>query len=181
MTQNPNDSLLLSGKMIARLLQGVCAFAGTVVLLLIPIVLLLSQDMLPGFGKIESDIIEASPLSVITILAMLALIIAALFSFFGKLRMIIVSAGEGDPFTPENASRLNAMAWLFLGVKVMALAVGGLRLYLANLVINDANGGDALNFSLYDLDALVIIIVLFILARIFRHGTAMRDDLNGTV
>ncbi len=138
--------------------------------------------MLPGFGGAnDSDTIEASPLSVVAICATMALILAALFHFFGKLRAVIVSVGEGDPFTPENARRLNAMAWLFLGVKALAVLVGGLRLYLANLMDIDANGGNSLDFSLYDLDAIVIVIVLFILARIFRHGAAMREDLKGTV
>lgn len=182
MTETHKDPLLLFGKLLARLLRWASALAGGIVLLLIPIVLLISQDMLPGFSRANgSDIIEASPLSVVAISAMLALILAALFHFFGKLRAIIVSAGEGDPFTPENAKRLNAMAWLFLGVKILAVLVGGLRLYLANLVDKDANGGDSLDFSLYDLDAIVIVIVLFILARIFRHGAAMREDLKGTV
>ncbi|UUX98999.1 hypothetical protein [Sphingomonas sp. J315] len=30
-------------------------------------------------------------------------------------------------------------------------------------------------------DSLVLALVLFILARVFRHGTALRDDLEGTV
>lgn len=182
MTDSPRDSLLRFGKMLARLLQGMCALAGGILLLLVPVVLLRSQGMLPGAGGAgHSDIIGASPLAVVGILAMLALIVAAIFSFFGKLRLIIVSADEGDPFTPENARRLNAMAWLFLGVKLLAALVGGVRLYLANLVATDANGSDSLNFSVYDLDALVIVVVLFILARIFRHGAEMREDLNGTV
>jgi preprotein translocase subunit Sec61beta len=182
MTQSPKDALLPVGKIVARLLQGVCALAGGALLLLIPIVVLLSHNILPGFsGANDSETIKASPLTVVAICATLALILAALFLFFGKLRAIIVSAGEGDPFTPENASHLNAMAWLFLGVKILAMLVVGLRLHLANLMDTDANGGNPLGFGLYDIDAIVIVIVLFILARIFRHGAAMREDLKGTV
>lgn len=182
MTGSPQVALLLFGTLFARLVQWVSALAGAGLLLLIPIVLLLSQGMLPGFPDgSRSDVIEASPLSVITILAMMALIVAAMFQFFGKLRALIVSAKEGDPFTPENAARLNAMAWLFLGIKVLTLLVGGLRLHLANLVNRGANGGDSLNISLYDLDAVVIVIVLFTLAQIFHHGAAMREDLKHTV
>lgn len=182
MTENHKVALLHFGQMFAKLLQWGSALAGGIVLLLIPVVILLSQDMLPGIGDgSKSATVEASPLTVVAIFALLVMILAALFHFFGKLRALIVSAGEGDPFTPENAQRLNAMAWLFLGVNVLALLVGALRYRLANLVDEGADGGGYLDVSLYDLDAVLIVIVLFTLARIFRHGTAMREDLRGTV
>jgi len=182
MTERSKDALLLFSKTLAKLLQWACALAGGVVLLLIPSVVLVSQDMMPGFsGANRSATIEASPLSVIAISAMLALILAALFHFFGKLRAIIVSVGEGDPFTPENAKRLDAMAWLFLGAKILTVLVAGLRHHLASLMGTGASGANVLGFSLYDLDAILIVLVLFILARIFGHGAAMRDDLKGTV
>lgn len=182
MSERPEDALLLLGRMIARLLQWVCAIAGGVVCLLIPVAALVSQGMMPGFGGANrSDTIEASPLSVIAIAALLALIFAALSYFFGKLRAIIASVSEGDPFTPENATRLNAMAWLFLGVKVSTMLVAGLRHHLASLMDKGESGGSVLGFGLYDVDAILIVIVLFILARVFRHGAAMREDLEGTV
>lgn len=181
MTESSNDALLKFGNVLARCLQGLSALAGGIVLLLIPVVLLASGGTVPGLGSLnDSEAIKASPPAVVAILVMLALILAALFRFFGKLRAIIVSASEGDPFTPENANRLSAMAWLFLGVKLLYLLVGAVRLHVASLVDQGA-GGDRLNVSLYDLNAVVIVIVLFILARIFRHGAAMRDDLKGTV
>ncbi|WP_374406762.1 DUF2975 domain-containing protein [Pelagerythrobacter sp.] len=182
MTDRPNDALLRFGKAFALILQGVCALAGGVALLLIPIVPLASQDMLPEFLDLNDlPIIEASPLSVFSIALMLAMILAALFYFFGKMRALIKSVGEGDPFIPENARRLNAMAWLLLGVQVLTVLVGGLRLYLVNLVDDAANGRASIDVSFYDLDGMLMVIILFILARVFRHGAAMRDDLEGTV
>lgn len=181
MTERPTDTLLLVGKLLARLLQWVCGLAGACVVLLMPVVLLVSQGMLPGFAENSSDTIQASPATVLAIFAMLAAILAALSLFFGKLCAIIVSVGENDPFTPDNATRLNMMAWLFLGANILVLLVGGLRLHLANLLNKGTGNGDRLNFDLYDLDALVVVVVLFILARIFRHGAAMREDLQGTV
>lgn len=182
MTESSKDALLLSGILLTKLLQGASALAGGIVLFLIPVVVLLSHDMLPGLSDASKiDTIEASPVSVVAIFTLLSLILAALFQFFGKLRAIIVSAGEGDPFTPENAKRLNEMAWLFLGVKILFVIVGGLRFHLVNLVDKGADNGNWPDFSIYDLDAVLIVIVLLILARIFRHGAAMRADLKGTV
>ena len=58
------------------------------------------------------------------------------------------------------------------------MLIGLGRLYLANLT---SEVESSLDWSLYDLDGLFIVLVLFILARIFRHGATMRDDLEGTV
>lgn len=182
MTAHAQDTLLSFGATFVRLLQWVCGMGCGLLVFLIPVILLLSQGLLPGVGDgFRSDILAASPLAVVAIFAMLALILAALFRFFGHLRAIIVSAGEGDPFTPRNAERLKTMAWLFLGVKVLSLLVGALRLHLANLVRPEGSGPDSLDFSVYDLNAVIIVLVLFTLARVFRQGAAMREDLNGTV
>ena len=179
MTAKTSDALLSFGKVVALILQAMCVLAGAATLLVLAFVVLLSLGMLSGFVNAgDFELIEASPLSVVSILVMLAASVAALFFFFGKMRAIIKSVGEGDPFIAENARRLNAMAWLLLGVQVLALPVGMLRLYLANLV---SGGGDSLNFSVYDLQGPVMIIILFILARIFRIGATMREDLEGTV
>jgi len=178
-TESHKDSLLMFGQTVARLLQWGCAIVAGLFLLLVPVVLLASRGVLPGLS--ESDAISASPISAVAIVGMLALILAALSHFFGKLRAIVASASEGDPFTPENAKRLTQMAWLFLGVKLLTVLIVALRRHLAGLIDQGAAGDSVLGFSLYDLDAFLIVVVLFILARIFRHGADMRDDLVGTV
>lgn len=182
MANRLNDPLLLFGKGLALFLQGVCALAAVVVLLLIPAVLLASQDMLPAsLGLNDLPIIEASTISVFSIVVMLAMIVASLFLFFGKMRALIKTVGEGDPFTPENAQRLNMMAWLLLAVQVLAVPIALLRQYLANSVSEGTTGGNDIDVSIYDMEGLLLVIVVFILARIFRHGAAMRNDLQGTV
>lgn len=180
MTATPKDALLRFGQVLALILQAICAVAGIIAVLIIPIVLLASQDMLPGSLSLNGiAMVEASPSAVVGILLSMAVSLGALFLFFGKMRAIIGSARDGDPFIPDNARRLNAMAWLVLIHEVAAVVVGELRFHVVNLV--DQQGGDTIDYSLYDLDGLLVALVLFILARVFRHGTAMREDLEGTV
>lgn len=106
--------------------------------------------------------------------AMLVVILTLGIAFIRTLTQIILSVGEGDPFRPENADRLSRMGWI-------ALALQGCNLVLVPVVgaiaerIGEGNGVDV------SLDSLVLALVLFILARVFRHGTALRDDLEGTV
>lgn len=180
MTDRPNDTLLRFGKVLALIIQGLCAVGGAIALLLIPVLILASQDMLPGsLGGEGSSLAGQSFPVVLAIPLLMAVSLAALFFFFGKMRAIIGSASEGDPFIPENARHLNAMAWLLFVHEVVAMLVGELRAYVANL--GNEQGGNTIEYSPYDLDGVLIVIVLFILARVFRHGAAMRADLEGTV
>lgn len=180
MTTRRTDPLLLAGKIITLILQGMCAVAGGVFVLLIPLVVLLSQGILPGLGS-GNDLpdIARYPLLGIAIGLVMTVNLAAMFVFFGRMRALIESAAKGDPFIPENARRLSAMAWLLLAASIFAVVIGELRAALANLV--DPQGANAIEYSPYDLHSLLLVLVLFILARVFRHGATMRDDLEGTV
>ena len=111
----------------------------------------------------------------------LALILTAMFLFFGKMRALIKTVGDGDPFIPDNAQRLNAMAWLVLGVQVLAVPVAGLRQHLASLVGKAGASGPLIDIGRDDLVGVLMVVVLFILARVFRHGTRLREELEGTV
>lgn len=104
---------------------------------------------------------------------------AAMFFFFGKMRALIESASKGDPFIPDNARRLNAMAWLLLSSQVLTVIVGELRVFAFSLI--DPQSKNTFDISPNDLAGFLIVLVLFILARVFRHGAAMREDLEGTV
>lgn len=107
--------------------------------------------------------------------ALVSVMMALYFLFLRHLSRMVASVGTGDPFQPENADRLERMAWL-------TLILQGCMFVLAPLVtmimdrIGEKGGGLELSF-----DSLLLALVLFVLARVFRRGTAMRDDLEGTV
>ena len=179
MTDKPKDTILLFGNIFVSILQGISALATGVVVLLVPVILLASQGMMSGLFDADAlPIVAQAPLPGVSLMLLLAAICTALFFFFAKMRAIIRSIREGDPFIPANARRLQAMAWLLLGVEVLAVLVGAMRVYLANSVAGTA---DRMSFSIYDLSGLLMVVTLFILARVFTHGAAMRDDLEGTV
>lgn len=103
--------------------------------------------------------------------------IAAVFRFLQLLRRIVVSVGEGDPFIPENAARLQYMAWLSLAVQGLAIPMGALGMWVGQF-------GDKADADLdvtVDANGLILALVLFILARVFRRGAEMREELEGTV
>lgn len=88
---------------------------------------------------------------------------------------IVKSVRVGEPFTGENAGRLRTIAWallalelLHVGVVLIASAVSTRELPLR---IGD-------NFSV---TGWLAILLLFVLAEVFREGSRMREELAGTI
>lgn len=180
MTHAKDDALLKLGKIVALMLQALCVLGGGIFLLLIVVVTLWSQGMLPGLIEAEGlpDVARHPLLTALIGLTIMA-DLTVMFFFFGKMRALIDSASKGDPFIPDNAQRLNAMAWLLLSSQILSVIVGELRVYAVSLINPQSENG--FDISPNDLTGFLIVLVLFILARVFRHGAAMRDDLEGTV
>jgi hypothetical protein len=180
MTLAKDDALLKLGKVIAFVLQALCVLGGGVFFLLAVVITLVSQGVLPGLFDANSppDVAKFPLLTAAICLTAMANF-AVMFYFFGKMRALIESAIKGDPFIPDNARRLNAMAWLLLGSQVLTVIVGELRVYAFSLI--DPQSKSTFDISPTDLAGFLIVLVLFILARVFRHGAAMREDLEGTV
>ncbi|MEL7190510.1 MAG: DUF2975 domain-containing protein, partial [Pseudomonadota bacterium] len=132
MHDKPNDLLLLAGKILTVLMQGFSALGGVVLLVLMPVLFFFHDEISADIMEESAQFAGAFPTA--TILGMFALIIIVLvgaFFFFGILRAIIATVGDGDPFEPANADRLNVMAWLLLGMQVLFIPIGGLGLIIA--------------------------------------------------
>ncbi len=92
-----------------------------------------------------------------------------------RLLAIVETVRLGDPFVADNAARLQTTAWALLGLELLRLAVGA----VAAVVSSESQPLDIdWNFSI---TGWLAVLLLFVLARIFDHGTRMRDDLEGTV
>jgi hypothetical protein len=88
---------------------------------------------------------------------------------------MVETVRSGDPFVAKNASRLQVIAWLML-----ALELGS----LIETLIGKATW--VFQHSLYlDSAAVVngwlVVLLTFVLARVFAAGARMRQDLEGTV
>lgn len=187
MTKTLNDPLLLIGKIFCIFLQVVTAIGAVALLIAIPAILFAQ-------GMIQAAIVEDLPdmthdfpaLLIAAIMAIGLSFLAMLFVFFGKLRRIIGTVGEGDPFQPENARRLSQMGWLMLGTQLVMIPAGAIAIQLARYADEiEKAGADDVSFTFDDdiisMSSLLLVVILFILARVFRHGAAMREDLEGTV
>jgi hypothetical protein len=176
-----NDLLLIAGKGLILLIQGVTALAGGLIALL--------AIAVPFFENVANaevramtgpDFIAMPVGAVVGFLLILGVACALAFLFFGKLREMIDTVAAGDPFTPQNSDRLSAMAWLQIGLYSMHFIIPELEALITDWRQQFSEGPFNDGFDL-NVTQIVLIFVLFILARVFRHGAAMREDLEGTV
>ncbi|EDL49152.1 DUF2975 domain-containing protein [Erythrobacter sp. SD-21] len=179
MPSRPNDPLLLAGRLIVIVMQAILGFAAVVLAIGMPLVVFL-RDRITAEARIEyANPDFVFPLgAVLGIMAFAVLFLAGAFWFLRLLRKIIDTVGEGDPFVPENAERLTLMGWLALAAQLLAIPAAGAALYVAKIF--EDQEGMTIDAGL-DLSGIVLVVVLFILARVFRHGATMRADLEGTV
>lgn len=179
MTTRFRDPLLFAGKAIAIFMQGAMAVGALALAVGFFGVMFFTPQLAAeaGLEPFPADF----PIGALAAIMLIGLaIVAMMFFFFDKLRRIIGTVGEGDPFQPANAARLNAMAWLTVGVQLSFLPAAALGMELAKFA-DDLKGADIRIDGGMDLEGILLAIVLFILARVFRHGAAMREDLEGTV
>lgn len=94
---------------------------------------------------------------------------------FRRLRAIVNSVRQGDPFVASNAQRLQAIAWALLALQLISMLIGG----IGDAISTPAN---PVNFEAgFSVSGWLSVLLTFILARIFTEGARMRDDLRGTV
>jgi hypothetical protein len=88
---------------------------------------------------------------------------------------IVGTVRAGDPFIRDNARRLQAMAWWVLAGEGLHLFAGAILRFVSTAE-RHMDAGWSFSFT-----PLLAVLMLFVLARVFDHGTRLRADLEGTV
>lgn len=89
-----------------------------------------------------------------------------------RLRRILLAVNQGDAFEFGNVKRLQAVGFGLLGIQLTAV--------LLAIVAPEAIGQSPSDYE-FDLGSWLGILVVFILAEVFRQGSAMRDEQLATV
>jgi hypothetical protein len=92
-----------------------------------------------------------------------------------RLLAIVETVRSGDPFVAANASRLQAIAWALLALQVISIVIGAIGKAIstaAHPVHLDAG---------FSINGWLAVLLTFLLAQVFAHGTHMREDLEGVV
>lgn len=100
--------------------------------------------------------------------------VIAAHPLLARLIAMVRSVAAGESFAAANADRLRVIAWALLALQLLDLGFG----YLSYRF--DAATGGALGWSV-NVTGWIAVLLLFVLARVFEEGAAMRDELDATV
>ena len=93
-----------------------------------------------------------------------------------NLARIVLAVRQRDAFSLANAERLQTIAWVLLALQLLHVAVAAIAASVATDKAPLKIGGGGSGISGW-----LAVVLLFVLAGVFREGAAMRDDLEGTV
>jgi hypothetical protein len=162
-------------RQVIRLLILVNLLWGVAILSLLVATLIAPGPVLDALGA------HAAPGNVQRVLGMRTIMVLGIASVplihaaLRWLRAMVETVRLGDPFVQENAVRLARIAWVVLGLELLHLAVGA--------VVAAASSRTAplhIGWSVSPTPWLAVLL-LFVLARVFERGAAMREELQGTV
>ena len=90
-----------------------------------------------------------------------------------RLLAIVETVRGGDPFVAANASRLRAIAWVLLALNLLSMVIGA----IAKAVSTPAH---PLHLDAgFSINGWLVVLLTFVLARVFAQGALMREDLEG--
>jgi hypothetical protein len=130
-------------------------------------------DMPAAIAGITRETIFAVAIPAVATLAAVALIFALIFHLTARL---VETAITGDPFVGQNATRLNQIGWLLVGMAVLSWCMD----LVTGQLPEKMHAKVQLGFDFSPIGLLGILLV-FVLAQVFRHGSEMRDELESTV
>ena len=130
--------------------------------------------LLPGVKVVNAegiDLADRGPL-IVGALAAASLYVGGVLLIVGTLRRIFVTLTAGDPFHPDNVRRLRVV-----GLILAALEFGRYLFWVVSTYIPDVKEVDS-NFSL---TTWFSVLVVFVLAEVFREGARLRREAELTI
>jgi hypothetical protein len=176
MTNPSSQPVLLVTRAVIVLIIGLIAVAATI-LVATAVVLPFYWTEVAQQIAVEKPGLDAAALYpwIYVVFALGLVALALILTIMRKLLAIVGSVAQGDPFAMANAVRLKAIGWL-----MVALQLIGVPLALAAGEAADLFGRNNVGFD-FSLNAVLSILLVFVLAGVFEQGAAMRDELEGTV
>ena len=91
-----------------------------------------------------------------------------------RLLAIVKTVRGGEPFVAANASRLQAIAWVLLALNLLSIVIGA----IAKTVSTPAH---PLHLDAgFSINGWLVVLLTFVLARVFAEGALMRKDVEVT-
>ena len=110
--------------------------------------------------------------------AAVAVYVGGLVFIVGRLRRVFVTLTQGDPFQPLNVRRLRLIGFTLAGIEIFSYVVRGFLGWWKvqadlDLRLNLVQG--------FDLTVWFAVLVVFVLAEVFREGARLRHEAELTI
>jgi hypothetical protein len=122
-------------------------------------------------GENTSELLEKAPLAAGALAAM-ALLLGGWMVIVERLKRIFATLTAGDPFHPDNVRRLRVIGLMLAAIEVGHYIFTALAKWLAP---------DAKLESSFSLSAWFPVLVVFVLAEVFREGARLRREAELTI
>ncbi|UUR07859.1 DUF2975 domain-containing protein [Sphingomonas glaciei] len=109
------------------------------------------------------------------ILAIVAPVMLFAHILLRRLQAILQTVRDGEPFAPANAERLRLVAWCLLAIQFCDLGFG----FAATTF--DTVAGERTSGWSPGITGWVAVLLVFVLARVFREGSRLRDEAELTI
>ncbi len=172
-TMRKRDPLLALARLALMAAMATTAFLTAAFALATPVVLIMNERIMDALTRHGGP--PETIWAVIGVISLSGVLAALGFFFFRDLYRIVASVEDGDPFVPVNARRLQAMGWISVAVHVLGVPLAMTSHWL-DKIFDHRGGGFEISYF-----GLLLALVLFVLARVFREGARLREDLEGTV
>ena len=142
------------------------------------------QEMLAEMAKAFENPPAPEVFGMIALIMVLAVVLLLLALFaVDRLRRIVNSVGEGNPFTHINGTRLRGIGIAAFAIQIVTFVTSLLAIGLVDM-LGEPKPGTDFNLSIdssISISGILLVLLLIILARVFDRGAEMREELEGTV
>ena len=125
-----------------------------------------------GHAVSAAEVLRKGP-AVAGLLGLTAVYLLAMTAIFNRLRRVFETLTAGDPFRPENVGRLRLVGFALVGLE----GLSWLLRTLAGLIF----AGKPSETGAFNLTAWFSILVVFVLAEVFREGARLRGEAELTI
>ena len=101
------------------------------------------------------------------------LYLGALIAILSRLRKVFATLTAGDPFQPDNIPRLRLIGFVLAGMELARYALGATLLAIAPTLSWEIDG--------FNITVWFSVLVVFVLAEVFREGARLRREAELTI
>jgi hypothetical protein len=124
--------------------------------------------------KIEGDVTPGKLAALTVTFAVFGILnLGALITILSCLRKVFATLTAGDPFEPENIPRLRLIGFVLAGLELARYALNTLLLAIAPALTWDIDG--------FNITVWFSVLVVFVLAEVFREGARLRREAELTI